>query len=256
MANFEIPENPEYIKEVRKFETEDLVHADLFNVVTQALLNNHEFLRIAVEALDEAMGKKLNKNGDLKDNTCTFETDDEVLVEKSIPPLGGEEEILGYATVDGDRKWHIMHPLSIKDKFSEVVKKVTTLFHNVRYLYELLGSNDISKLADGTVTGALSKLNTDLGGIKFIDFGVYDYTKISVDDVVKEIFNKVPLAYGELQVCHFDRGQQYTLLIQSYQSRNYGSAILMSYSLDGIIFYRRLSGVLKKCTAQWTETEI
>ena len=99
-------------------------------------------------------------------------------------------------------------------------------------------------------------LNTDLVGIKFIDFGVYDHTQISVDDVVKEIFNKVPLAYGELQVCHFDRGQQYTLIVQSYQSRNYGSAILMSYSFDGIIFYRKIFGVVKRCTAQWTETEI
>ena len=33
MANFEVPENPEYSEVVRKFEEDDLAHADLFNDV-------------------------------------------------------------------------------------------------------------------------------------------------------------------------------------------------------------------------------
>lgn len=119
-------------------------------------------------SMDGAWGgwrEYLFTDGDLKDATCTFESDDEVLVKMGVPTIGGESQLEGYSTANGGRKWHTMPPLSIKDKFSEAIKKVTTLFHNVRYLYEVLGSSDISNLADGTVTGALSKLNTDLGGI-------------------------------------------------------------------------------------------
>ena len=35
MGNYELPENPEYIEEIRKFETTDPAHADLFNGVVQ-----------------------------------------------------------------------------------------------------------------------------------------------------------------------------------------------------------------------------
>lgn len=48
MANFEIPENPEYIEQIRKFETTDPAHADLFNAVIQALVNNDAFFREVV----------------------------------------------------------------------------------------------------------------------------------------------------------------------------------------------------------------
>ena len=49
MADFEIPENPEYTQEIRKFEPTDPAHADLFNTVTQALVNNDAFLKDALE---------------------------------------------------------------------------------------------------------------------------------------------------------------------------------------------------------------
>ncbi len=49
MADFEIPENPEYMETVRKLEEEDPAHADLFNQVTQALLNNDAFLKNLAE---------------------------------------------------------------------------------------------------------------------------------------------------------------------------------------------------------------
>lgn len=45
MENFEIPMNPEFSLQVRKFKTTDPAHADLFNEVVQALLNNDCFLR-------------------------------------------------------------------------------------------------------------------------------------------------------------------------------------------------------------------
>ncbi|EOT21536.1 hypothetical protein C805_03840, partial [Eubacterium sp. 14-2] len=39
---------------------------------------------------------------------------------------------------------------------------VSLFARNLRYLWKLCGTNDISGLADGTLTGAVSSLNTDL----------------------------------------------------------------------------------------------
>ncbi len=211
-------------------------------------------------SMDGAWGgwrEYLFTDGDLKDATCTFESDDEVLVKMGVPTIGGESQLEGYSTANGGRKWHTMPPLSIKDKFSEAIKKVTTLFHNVRYLYEVLGSSDISNLADGTVTGALSKLNTDLGGIKFIEFGLYDHLTMSVDDVVKDIFNKIPADGTTVFICHFVRGQDYKMVMQSYrQIRDYGSAILFSYAYEGVIYYKKYNGILEKYTTDWVGTVV
>ena len=45
MADFEIPENPDFIESVRKFEPTDPAHADLFNKVILALLESLAYLR-------------------------------------------------------------------------------------------------------------------------------------------------------------------------------------------------------------------
>lgn len=44
MANFEIPENPQFVQELRKFQTSDPGHADVFNKVIQVLLENEVYL--------------------------------------------------------------------------------------------------------------------------------------------------------------------------------------------------------------------
>ncbi len=151
-------------------------------------------------SMDGAWGgwrESLWADGDLKDNTCTFESDDEVLVKMGVPTIGGESQLEGYSTANGGRKWHTMPPLSIKDKFSEAIKKVTTLFHNVRYLYEVLGSSDISNLADGTVTGALSKLNTDLKHQDISEEAVMEggmFAKVYIESGIVMVHGSIPAA--------------------------------------------------------------
>lgn len=51
MADFEIPEKPEFSLQIRKFETADPAHADLFNAVIRQMLGNEAFLRAFVEQL-------------------------------------------------------------------------------------------------------------------------------------------------------------------------------------------------------------
>ncbi|EET60436.1 hypothetical protein BRYFOR_07632 [Marvinbryantia formatexigens DSM 14469] len=50
MANFEIPAHLEFVEELRKFETTDPAHADLFNAVVQVLLNNEVYLLRAMQS--------------------------------------------------------------------------------------------------------------------------------------------------------------------------------------------------------------
>ena len=58
--------------------------------------------------------------------------------------------------------WTAVSVLSSGEKHSSLLNKLSTMAKNVRYLYKMLGSTDISSLGDGTVTGALSSLNTDI----------------------------------------------------------------------------------------------
>lgn len=44
MANFPIPEDPRWLNEIRKFETTDPAHADLFNAVVARIVENLEYL--------------------------------------------------------------------------------------------------------------------------------------------------------------------------------------------------------------------
>ena len=195
MENFEIPEDLTYTEKIRKFEPTDPAHADLLNMTVQALVNNITFLKRVLgkqgvdiqgqlqqqyeqltgytdtkigelingapetldtikevadailenknvpEALNEAVGKKLNKEGDASDTTVAFTSEDD----------------------ENPAAWATMRKI-VSGKLKDVLGSVSLMAKNLRYLRKLLGASDISKLADGTVTGALSKLNTDLGG--------------------------------------------------------------------------------------------
>lgn len=55
--------------------------------------------------------------------------------------------------------------------------KVSQMFKNVRYLYKMLGTTDISKIGNGTCTGAISSLNS---GLKKY------YTQTEVDNIIEK----------------------------------------------------------------------
>ncbi|EOS24128.1 hypothetical protein C806_02170 [Lachnospiraceae bacterium 3-1] len=128
---------------------------DTIKEVADAILENET----VVEALDEAIGKKLNKDGDLTDTTITYTTED-------------EEEPTG---------WKKLGKL-VSGKLKNVVNHVSIMSNNLRFLCKLCGTTDISGLADGTLTGAVSMLNTgiqNVDGIKYINFGEYKHGSIT-----------------------------------------------------------------------------
>lgn len=52
------------------------------------------------------------------------------------------------------------------------------MFKNVRYLYKMLGTTDISKIGNGTCTGAISSLNSGLANKYFIKIMKSDWSGI------------------------------------------------------------------------------
>ena len=100
---------------------------------------------------------KLDKTGDVQDNTVTFQSDDDVEVFGTTDV--GTGEILDKKYTPIDKTWHEMEPIGNKENLGTVFGKISTLFHNVRYLYKMLGNTDISSIGDGTVTDSIHTLN-------------------------------------------------------------------------------------------------
>ena len=117
---------------------------------------------------------KLDTTGDTENNTVTFESGDEA----------------------DPTAWKNVNVLSSKEKHSSLLKKISTMFSNVRYLYKLLGTTDISAL--GTVTQALANLDGNVGDIKGIISSLADCSAATVAGyaadalAVKELNSNLP----------------------------------------------------------------
>lgn len=55
--------------------------------------------------------------------------------------------------------WTSVPTLTSGEKHSSIIAKVSQMFKNIRYLYKMLGTIDISAIGGGTVTGAISSQN-------------------------------------------------------------------------------------------------
>ena len=81
----------------------------------------------------------LKKTGDSKDNTASFTSAD------SLTPAA----------------WADVPVLATGEKHSSILNKISTMFRNIRWLYKMLGTTNIASIGGGTLTGGISKLNTD-----------------------------------------------------------------------------------------------
>lgn len=85
----------------------------------------------------------LPADGNSQDNTVTFTSNDSTTGDSTAPAL-----------------------LTSGETHASIFSKVSTIFKNVRWLLSKMGTTDISTLGDGTVTGALSILNSNIADIK------------------------------------------------------------------------------------------
>ena len=101
--------------------------------------NETNFRRGNVNITCENIGA-LSTDGDSQDNTVTFTSNDSLTGDSTPPAL-----------------------LTSGETHASILSKVSTVFKNVRWLLSKMGTTDISTLGDGTVTGALSTLSSNIG---------------------------------------------------------------------------------------------
>ena len=97
--------------------------------------------------------------------------------------------------------WTNVSKLSSGEKHSSILKKVSQMFKNVRYLYKMLGTTDISKIGNGTCTGAISSLNSSLKNKHYIRITKSDWSGtlgnfIPLQDSTEKVINLI--AHNEL----------------------------------------------------------
>ncbi len=92
-----------------------------------------------MDILDEELSAP---TGDSKDSTVTFTSSD---------------------VADGSATaWTSVAKVNSGEMHKSLFAKMSQMFKNIRFLYKLLGTKDISSIGDGTVTGGLSLLNDSL----------------------------------------------------------------------------------------------
>ena len=96
----------------------------------------------------------LPADGNSQDNTVTFTSNDSTTGDSTAPAL-----------------------LTSGETHASIFSKVSTIFKNVRWLLSKMGTTDISTLGDGTVTGALSTLNSNIDASLETDHQTYTNIK-------------------------------------------------------------------------------
>lgn len=102
------------------------------------------------------------EDGDASDTTVAFASSDTPDVDASA--------------------WESVAKLTSGEKHASIFAKVSQMFKNVRYLYKMLGSTDISSIGGGTVTGAISSHNEAIA--KLNRYSRFTVRKSSADDSV------------------------------------------------------------------------
>ena len=97
----------------------------------------------------------LATNGDSKSNTVTFTSND--ASDSNVTKTTG---------------WTTVTALASGITHATFFQRVSQMFKNVRYLYKLIGTTDISAIGDGTVKGAISTLNSNLIKIEVLKCGI------------------------------------------------------------------------------------
>lgn len=137
---------------------------DTLGEIAQAMQENND----VVDALEAAVGTKSSQaelDGHISNNTIHITASERQAWNDKQTPTGDTKD--NTATFDsGDAtapaSWADVPALASGEKHSGIFNKVSTMFRNIRYLYKMLGTADISAIGDGTVTGAISMLNTNV----------------------------------------------------------------------------------------------
>lgn len=188
------------------------------------------FERLFMEGEWHGWKEILRADGDTKDNIATFQS-------------GDTENPTGWADVS---------PIESGERHSSLWRKFSLGIKNLRYLKKLLGTTDISKVADGTLTGAISMLNTGMhasdwkeSNISFVDCtnaiaaGAEAFLDHNVDPIAAEGVPHPSIVFKNITSIY--NGPGYTALVCVHWAGHFGG-ILFGY--DGtFIQFRKIHNV-------------
>lgn len=152
--------------------------------------------------------------------------------------------------------WTNVGMIASGEKHSSLWNKVSLFARNVRYLWKLMGNTSLSGIGDGTVTGAISSLNTGLfSRVRFYDIGKYDHTAMDLNAVAKDIYTRLLPYIGQTVIGKFVRGANYDF-ISSIGNEQYGFIVVISYNGEGMYLYKMVRGKMYCSTTTWVMMEV
>lgn len=115
----------------------------------------------------------LATNGDSESNVVTFTSNDSTTGDSTAPAL-----------------------LTSGETHASIFSKVSTIFKNVRWLLSKMGETDISSIGDGTATGAISTLNSNINTIESNSYiheitsttSILELSKVQKRDTIQSYF--------------------------------------------------------------------
>lgn len=121
------------------------------------------------QMIDDFRQLEIDKVGIDDNNVSTMTTYSSEKITKLINEADSAENTVTFESNDSEENatWTDVPVLSSTEKHKSIFSKISTMFKNVRYLYKILGTTDISSIEDGTLTGAVAKLNSNLSGLTF-----------------------------------------------------------------------------------------
>ena len=111
------------------------------NILAILGTNGTQDIAVQYDGSEKTSVNLMIETGNSKNNITTFTSNDSTTGDSTAPAL-----------------------LTSGETHASIFSKVSTIFKNVRWLLSKMGTTDISSLGDGTVTGALSTLNSNIGG--------------------------------------------------------------------------------------------
>lgn len=124
------------------------------NILAILGTNGTQDIAVQYDGSEKTSVNLMFETGNSKNNITTFTSNDSTTGDSTAPAL-----------------------LTSGETHASIFSKVSTIFKNVRWLLSKMGTTDISSLGDGTVTGALSTLNSNkqdkncyIYNVKYMEF--------------------------------------------------------------------------------------
>ena len=170
------------------------------------------------KAVNSALSGKLGTSGDAKDVTVTYTSNDSTTAQDATPPA----------------------VMTSGEKLSALLGKISTFGKNVRWLLSKMGSTDISTIGDGTVTGAISTLNSNLSKALFLkQFAVKNGLTLAPGQRVSYLYEKNTFyvqGYVQLSFFTFSSGQNYVSIDVAFVDNNVYFTVINNHQSSSLTF--------------------